>query len=132
VKAGRKKAKAKPKSKKAKKSAASAETTTMGAATSAKTETPSVGERDLGTLIKSLDIASLRNDDVTAILLHCASVLNLRKVIESPGFTMSQSSASYCYTKSGDSSRVSIWSGGFKVGETTESDAKASGIPPCG
>jgi hypothetical protein len=37
-----------------------------------------------------------------------------------------------CYTKSGDSSTVSIWSGGFKVGETSEDDAKASGIPPCG
>jgi hypothetical protein len=88
--------------------------------------------RDVGALIKNLDVASLQNDDITSILLHCASALNLRKVIDRPGATMEESSASYCYTKSGDSSTVSIWSGGFKVGESSEAEAKSSGIPPCG
>jgi hypothetical protein len=41
-------------------------------------------------------------------------------------------SAGRCYTKAGDSSTVSIWEGGFKVGEMSEAAAKASGIPPCG
>jgi hypothetical protein len=90
------------------------------------------GSAKVGKRIKTLDVGSLHSDDITAVLLHCASALNLRKVIDSPGVTMADSSASYCYTKSGDSSTVSIWSGGFKVGESSEADAKASGIPPCG
>lgn len=94
--------------------------------------TASPDDRDLGTLIKNLDVASLHNDDVNSILLHCASALNLRKVIDTPGITMAHSSASYCYTKAGNDTTVSIWSGGFKVGESSEADAKASGIPPCG
>jgi hypothetical protein len=88
--------------------------------------------RDVGKLIKNLDVASLRNDDITAILLHCASALNLRKATGSRNTRMVRSSPSYCYTKAGDSSAVSIWSGGFKVGESGEADAKANGIPPCG
>jgi hypothetical protein len=90
------------------------------------------GDRDVGTLIKNLDVASLHSDDINAILLHCASALNLRKVIDTRSVTMANSSAIYCYTKAGDSSTVSIWSGGFRVGESSEADAKARGIPPCG
>ena len=121
------KAKSKVKSNKVKAGKATATRATANAAASGN-------NRDVGTLIKKLDVASLRNDDITAILLHCASALNLRKAIQgSPGNTrMVRSSASYCYTKAGDSSAVSIWSGGFKVGDSTEADAKANGIPPCG
>jgi hypothetical protein len=43
-----------------------------------------------------------------------------------------KSSPSYCYTKAGDDPTVSIWSGGFKVGEMSEAEAHAKGIPPCG
>lgn len=43
-----------------------------------------------------------------------------------------QSATDYCYTKSGSSSIVSLWQNGFKVGETTQADADARGIPPCG
>jgi hypothetical protein len=123
----RKKAKAKSmvKSNKVKAGKATATRATANAAASGN-------NRDVGTLIKKLDVASLRNDDITAILLHCASALSLRKAIGSRNNRMVRSSASYCYTKAGDSSAVSIWSGGFKVGDSTEADAKANGIPPCG
>lgn len=89
-------------------------------------------DRGVGTLIKQLDVASLHNDEITAIMLHCASALNLRKVINTPGVTVAHSPATYCYTKAGDSSTVSLWSGGFKVGETSEEEAQANGIRPCG
>jgi hypothetical protein len=84
--------------------------------------------RDVGSVIKKLDVSSLHKDAITDVMLHCASALNLKKAIGS----RNESSASYCYTKSGSSSTVSIWSGGFKVGESSEAAAKASGIPPCG
>jgi hypothetical protein len=84
--------------------------------------------RDVGSVIKKLDVSSLHKDAITDVMLHCASALNLKKAISS----RAESSASYCYTKSGSSSTVSIWSGGFKVGESSEAAAKASGIPPCG
>jgi hypothetical protein len=135
----RKKTKAKSYAKssnvKAEKATASAATATTAdtSATPATTNAAASGDyQDVGTLIKNLDVASLHNDDITSILLHCASALNLRKVIDSPGATMANSSASYCYTKSGDDPTVSIWSGGFKVGESSEEDARSSGIPPCG
>ncbi|WP_271552180.1 hypothetical protein [Bradyrhizobium sp. CCBAU 45394] len=88
--------------------------------------------RNVRSLITGLDVPSLHSDDVTDILLHCASVLNLRNAIDNPSASLAQSSARYCYTKSGDDPTVSIYSGGFKVGETSEVNAKASGIPPCG
>lgn len=123
--------KAKPRSN-AKSSKVNAKNATASG-TSTNTEAiASRDDRDVGMLIQNLDVASLHNDDITAVLLHCASALNLRKVIDNPDATMQNSPASYCYTKSGDSPTVSIWSGGFKVGEASEADAKASGIPPCG
>lgn len=134
-----KKAKARSKARlskvKAKKAIASAAPATMEAAsaTPATTEVAAPPKaRDVRRLIENLDVASLRNDDITAILLHCASAINVRKVIDRPEATIANSSATYCYTKAGDGSTVSIWSGGFKVGETSEENAKASGIPPCG
>ncbi|WP_271587011.1 hypothetical protein [Bradyrhizobium sp. CCBAU 53415] len=90
------------------------------------------GHERVRTIITNLDVPSLHSDDITDILLHCASVLNLRNAIDNPNASLAQSSARYCYTKSGDDPTVSIWSGGFKVGETSEANAKASGIPPCG
>jgi hypothetical protein len=88
--------------------------------------------RDVGSVIKKLDVSSLHKDAITDVMLHCASALNLKKAISSRNASLAESSASYCYTKSGSSSTVSIWSGGFKVGESSEAAAKASGIPPCG
>jgi hypothetical protein len=88
--------------------------------------------RDVGSVIKKLDVSSLHEDAITEVMLHCATALNLRRAIGSRNASPPASSASYCYTKAGNSSTVSIWSGGFKVGESSEADAKASGIPPCG
>ncbi|MDH6263802.1 hypothetical protein [Bradyrhizobium sp. BR13661] len=98
------------------------------------TANPGADNRDerVRTMITNLDVPSLHSDDITDILLHCASVLNLRNAIDNPNASLAQSSARYCYTKSGDDPTVSIWSGGFKVGETSEANARASGIPPCG
>jgi hypothetical protein len=83
-------------------------------------------KRDARSAIKKLDVSTLHDDAVTDVMLHCAAVLNLRKAISA------ESSASYCYTKAGNSSTVTIWSGGFIVGERSEAEAKASGIRPCG
>ncbi|SCB52136.1 hypothetical protein GA0061099_102716 [Bradyrhizobium yuanmingense] len=90
------------------------------------------GNERVREIISDLNVPSLHSDDITDILLHCASVLNLRNAIDNPNASLAHSSARYCYTKSGDDPTVSIWSGGFKVGETSEANAKASGIPPCG
>jgi hypothetical protein len=88
--------------------------------------------RDVVSIVADLDISSLNKDEIADVLVHLASALNLRKIIDTPEMTLTESSANYCYTKSGSSSTVSIWSGGFKVGETSEANAKASGIPSCG
>ncbi|WP_027576982.1 hypothetical protein [Bradyrhizobium sp. WSM1743] len=123
---------AKPKKDKAKKPQAIA--AVQPAAGNPPAANPDVdnGRQRVRTIITKLDVPSLHSDDITDILLHCASVLNLRNAIDNPNASLAQSSARYCYTKSGDDPMVSIWSGGFKVGETTEANAKASGIPPCG
>jgi hypothetical protein len=136
------KAKSKAKSNKAKSNkvtagkaagGAAATTTEDASATPATAEAvASRGDRDVGMLIEKLDVASLHDDDITTILLHCAAALSVRKVIGRRGVVMTESAGNTCYTKAGDSSTVSLWSGGFKVGETSEADAKASGIPPCG
>jgi hypothetical protein len=87
-------------------------------------------KRDVSAVIKKLDVTSLHEDDITDVMLHCASALKLKRA------TAKRSSAAFaadcCYTKSGASSTVSLWSNGFKVGETSEDDAEARGIPPCG
>ena len=88
--------------------------------------------RDVGAVIKKLDVSSLHPDAITDVMLHCASALNLKKATRGGSASSATSSPSYCYTKSGGSSTVSIWSNGFKVGESSEASAKASGIPPCG
>ena len=88
--------------------------------------------RDVSSVIKRLDVSSLHSDAITDVMLHCASALNLKKAIRGRNASPADSSVTYCYTKSGSSSTVSIWSGGFKVGESSEANAKASGIPPCG
>ncbi len=77
-------------------------------------------QRDIGAAITKLDVSTLHDDAITDVMLHCASALNLRKAIDNPSSSPAGSSASYCYTKSGSSSTVSIWSGGFKVGETSD------------
>jgi hypothetical protein len=88
--------------------------------------------RNLRSVINNLDITSLHEDDISDLLLHCASALSLRKVLYNSETPLAKSAANYCYTKAGDDPTVSIWSGGFKVGETSEANAQASGIPPCG
>jgi hypothetical protein len=92
----------------------------------------SQGSRDIGSVIAGLDASSMKDDDLIDMMHHFSSVLNLRKLINNPNASLARSAPSYCYTKAGDSSTVSIWSNGFKVGETSEANAQASGIPPCG
>jgi hypothetical protein len=89
-------------------------------------------KRDVGALISRLDVSSLHKDDISTLMQHFSSALNFHNLTGGLGITSESSSASYCYTKSGSSDTVSIWSGGFKVAETSEADAKAKGILPCG
>lgn len=88
--------------------------------------------RDIGAAIQKLDISSLHSDAITDVMLHCASALKLRKAMSGRKASLAKSSPSYCYTKAGDDPTVSIWSGGFKVGEMSDAEAHAKGIPPCG
>lgn len=120
--------KAKPKKAIAKKAKVKKVAANAAPATAATTQ----DERDVGSLIKRLDVSSLRNEDLTSILQHCTATLDFRKAIDNADASFTEASANYCYTKSGDSSTVSIWSNRFKVGETSEANAKANGIPPCG
>jgi hypothetical protein len=99
---------------------------------SAATNVGAGHKRDISSVIEKLNISSLDKDDIAHILHHCASALHLKTAIDNPNFPLAQSSVNYCYTKSGSSSTVSIWSGGFKVGETSEENARANGIRPCG
>jgi ribonuclease BN (tRNA processing enzyme) len=98
-----------------------------GAKKSAKSK-----KRDLRSVIKQLDVTSLHSDHITDIMLHCASVLRLKKIIDSPAMTSAQSSASLCYTWPGDTQIVTIWRGNEIVEDTTKEDADARGIRPCG
>jgi hypothetical protein len=103
-----------------------------GVAAKAKAKKTGKKKRNVGAVINKLNIDSLHEDDIKDVMLHCASVLNVRRTIANRKASAAASSASCCYTKSGSSSTVSLWSGGFKVGETTQADAEARGIPPCG
>ncbi|MBX5164537.1 MULTISPECIES: hypothetical protein [unclassified Rhizobium] len=49
-----------------------------------------------------------------------------------PTIAPPQLSSKLCYTKSGESTMVSLYNDPFKVAETTESIALARGILPCG
>jgi hypothetical protein len=88
--------------------------------------------RDISAAIQKLDVSSLHSDAITDVMLHCASALKLRKAMSGRKAALAKSSPSYCYTKAGDDPTVSIWSGGFKVGEMSEAEAHSKGIPPCG
>ena len=91
-------------------------------------------KRDAKSLIEHLDLHSLHEDEIKTIRDCCTATLDFRRTFhtESVDATLAHVAAEYCYTKSGASSTVSIWRNGFKVGETTEADADARGIPPCG
>lgn len=102
------------------------------AAPATATVAPPQDKRDVGSLIKKLDVSSLHHDDLTTILKHANATLDFRKVIDDVDAPLTRSSSNYCYTKSGASSTVSIWQDGFKVGETSQADAEARGIKPCG
>jgi hypothetical protein len=90
------------------------------------------GNRDLRSVITELNVASLPDDDIANIMLHCAAVLRLRKRIDRPAMPTLQSSADLCYTWPGDTQIVTVWHGREIVEETTKDDADARGIPPCG
>jgi hypothetical protein len=89
-------------------------------------------KRDVDSLIKHLNVSSLKNEDITTILAHCSATLDLRKAVDDADASLTESSADFCYTKAGDDPIVSIRSGGFKVGEMLETEAQARGIKPCG
>ncbi|MBC2806998.1 hypothetical protein C3Y94_028110 [Rhizobium ruizarguesonis] len=88
--------------------------------------------RNIEAVIKKLDVSTLQEDQLSELLVHVASSLNLRKALDNPALALPRSSSGLCYTKSGDSDMVSLWRGPFKEGETTEASAQARGIPPCG
>ncbi|WP_107676156.1 hypothetical protein [Agrobacterium sp. LAD9] len=88
--------------------------------------------RNIEAVIKKLDVSTLQEDQLSELLLHVASSLNLRKALDNPSLSLPPSSSGLCYTKAGDSDTVSLWRGLFKEGETTEASAEARGIPPCG
>jgi hypothetical protein len=89
-------------------------------------------EKELGALIKKIDVPSLHDDDITTILMHCNSVLDFRRTVGGAELSSRASSSGKCYRKAGDSSEVSIYEGFFKVGTMSEESAKAQGIPRCG
>jgi hypothetical protein len=98
--------------------------------TKKKAATSKQKKRNVGAVIKKLDVTSLHEDDITDVMLHCATALKVRRALGQK--SLANDAADCCYTKSGSSSTVSLWSNGFKVGETSEDDAKSRGIPPCG
>jgi hypothetical protein len=76
-------------------------------------------------LIKNLKVASLHTDDITDIMLHCATALNVRKA------KRNTPSGSVCYWKAADSTDAVIMQNGYVLERTTEADAQARGIPRC-
>jgi len=88
--------------------------------------------RNIEAVIKKLDVSTLQEDQLSELLFHVASSLNLRKALDNPALAFPQSSSGLCYSKAGDSDIVSLWRGPFKEGETTVANAQARGIPPCG
>jgi hypothetical protein len=102
------------------------------AADAAPRATQPKSEKALRSLIKSINVPSLHDDDIAAILTHCKSVLDFRRTVSDSTLSWSASSSGKCYRKAGDSSIVSIYEGFFKVGTMSEESAKAQGIPRCG
>lgn len=104
------------------------------AAGTEKADKPAPGprRRKIESVIKRLDVSTLHEDQLSEVLLHVASSLNLRKALENATRSFPQATSNLCYTKSGSSPIVSLYSGPYKVGETTEANALARGIRPCG
>ncbi|MHC2708402.1 hypothetical protein ACVIWV_007695 [Bradyrhizobium diazoefficiens] len=108
----------------------------------AKKAKPAVGpaaappaKRDAKVLLEHLDLLhSLNEGDIKTIRDCCTATLEYRDLFrtESVDATLTHKASEYCYTKSGASSNVSIWKNGFKVEKTTQADAEARGIRPCG
>lgn len=121
-----------PKSRRDKAHAQTKDTKAAAAPEDAPKPKPRPRRRNIETVIKKLDVSTLQEDQLSEILLHVASSLNIRKALNNPTLALPQSSSGLCYTKAGDSTMVSLWRGPFKEGETTEANAKARGIPPCG
>jgi hypothetical protein len=93
---------------------------------------PRPRRRNIESVIKKLDVSTLQEDQLSELLLHVASSLNIRKALDNPTLALPRSSAGLCYTKSGTSPIVTLRNGPYRVGETTEADALARGIRPCG
>jgi hypothetical protein len=89
-------------------------------------------KHDARSAIKKLDAPALHDEALSEVMLHLASAARLRRALSTSTATLGEASGSYCYTKSGGSPTVTIWSNGFIVGESSEAEAKASGIRPCG
>ncbi|WP_161495824.1 hypothetical protein [Bradyrhizobium japonicum] len=90
-------------------------------------------ERARRAFIEELKITSLHGEDIGAIVKHCEAVLTFRRTIGSPVPSIERAATSRCYEKAADSNIVNITDkDGNDYGETTQEDADARGIPPCG
>ncbi|MGY2850681.1 hypothetical protein ACVIWU_008293 [Bradyrhizobium sp. USDA 4509] len=90
-------------------------------------------ERARRAFIEELKITSLHGEDIGAIVKHCDAVLKFRRTIGSPDPSFESAATSRCYEKAADSNIVNITDkDGNDYGETTQEDADARGIPPCG
>jgi hypothetical protein len=108
------------------------EDTPEKAADAAPPATQPKSGNELRSLIKKINVPSLHDEDIATILMHCNSVLDFRRTVESGELSSKATPSGKCYRKAGDSSEVSIYEGFFKVGTMSEESAKAQGIPRCG
>lgn len=90
-------------------------------------------ERARRAYLEELKITSLHGEDIGAVVRHGEAVLKFRRTIGSSDSTLARAANSRCYIKAGDSNIVNIVDkDGNDYGETTQEDADARGIPPCG
>ena len=87
--------------------------------------------RNIKSIIADLDLPTLHEDEIAELMHHAALSLKSRAALKTAVLSKIEPN-SLCYTKSGDSSTVSLWRNGFKQGTTSEQDALARGIRPCG
>ncbi|AGB43065.1 hypothetical protein Mesau_00576 [Mesorhizobium australicum WSM2073] len=108
-------------------------------ASSAKPKKPKAATKltkvRLNSLMANLDISSMHNDDVAAVLLHCASVLNSRRTASNLSLSEAMANAfqGCCWTKAGDSPIVTIKKDGRVKGHLPSKEvARKYHIPNCG
>ena len=123
------------KSKKGKQRQTPAKSTEADAPPPTEVKAPSkLDRRHFDSLIAKLDVSSMHEDDITALLLHCADVLNGRRGATDLALLKPKTYEGCCWERAGDDPVVSIYRRNprkFLQFMADEDEATRNGIPSC-